>query len=262
MPYRIDVSNSGAFDTLVALGALDIDQTPEGGLSALMPDDVTTERVARELGLDRIEASPARSRDAGSVWILRPQPIRIGRLSIVPADAPQEPNALRLLDSPAFGTGLHPTTSLCLSALEETIDPKGRESLLDVGTGSGILALSALHLGAIDATAVDIDADAVSIAAANAQLNGMTDRLHLVRGETDALSARWPIVVANILAAPLIEMAPTLVRRVSHHGQLLLSGVPVSVASDVERTYTRLGMRKIQAQERSGWTLLTMRATW
>ena len=111
-------------------------------------------------------------------------------------------------------------------------------------------------------TAIDVDALAVTATAANARLNELTNHLHIVRAGPEELSGRWPLVIANILAAPLIEMAPTLVRRVDRQGQLLLSGIPASVAPDVERAYTRLGMRSMEVRTRAGWVLLGMRATW
>jgi ribosomal protein L11 methyltransferase len=69
-------------------------------------------------------------------------------------------------------------------------------------------------------------------------------------------------VVANVLAAPLIEMAPALVHRAAHHGQLLLSGIPSSVESDVEHAYRRLGMRRVRAMSRGGWVALLLQASW
>ena len=118
-------------------------------LAVLLPDSVAPDRVARALGLDpdAISVSPAVGRDAGSVWVLSPRPIRVGRLGIVPADTDAAPDTLRLLDREAFGTGLHPTTALCLEALDDAVRVAHPNSVLDVGTGSGILALAALMLG-------------------------------------------------------------------------------------------------------------------
>ena len=76
------------------------------------------------------------------------------------------------------------------------------------------------------------------------------------------MDGRWPLVVANVLAAPLIEMAPILVRRVGHHGRLILSGIPSSLESEVRETYQRLGMRHIQTQSRAGWSVLVVGASW
>jgi ribosomal protein L11 methyltransferase len=90
----------------------------------------------------------------------------------------------------------------------------------------------------------------------------MTDRLELGRGDGQSVSGTWPVVVANILAAPLIDMAPALARRVGHHGQLVLSGIPVSVEPDVTRAYQHLGMRRMDVRERNGWSAIRLRASW
>src|SRR5262245_9890006 len=147
-----------------------------------MPDGVAPEHVAHALGVDDFSVSPAVGRDAGSVWTLSPRATRAGRLRIVPADADAEPGVLRLIDSAAFGTGLHPTTAMCLEAIEEALQPSAPSALLDVGTGSGVLALAALLLGVPRALGLDVDAEALRAAAENARLNATDGRLELVRG--------------------------------------------------------------------------------
>lgn len=264
MPYRIDIprADDAALDRLVELGALDVERSPGGGIAALMPDGVAPESVALALGVGGLSISPAVGRDAGSVWTLSPRATRTGRLRIVPADAVAEPGVLRLTDSAAFGTGLHPTTAMCLEAIEEHLQPSAPEALLDVGTGSGVLALAALLMGVPRALGLDLDAEALRAAAENARLNALDGRLQLVLGGPDAVAGAWPLVVANVLAAPLVELAPVLVRRVGHHGRLVLSGIPSSVEPDVDRAYRRLGMRRVRAQSRAGWSALVLQASW
>ena len=266
MPYRLDlrIASTDALDRLVELGALDAECPRHGGIAALMPDSVTLEQVAGALGVDAgdISVSPAAGRDAGSVWVLSPRPLSLGRFRIIPAHIETEPGALRLVDDTAFGTGLHPTTALCLEALEDAVQVDRPDTVLDVGTGSGVLALAALMMGVPRALGLDIDEDALRVAAENARINGLDDRLQLTRGGPETLTGTWPLVLANVLAAPLIEMAPTLVRRVGHHGQLVLSGIPASVERDVDQAYCRLGMRRVRATSRGGWVALVLRASW
>jgi ribosomal protein L11 methyltransferase len=264
MPYRVDIPDAGAdaFDLLVELGALDADASLDGTVAAVMPDSVTPDAIARALGTGNLQISPHTGLDAASVWVLRRRPARIGRLQIVPADVAPEPGALRLVESTAFGTGLHPTTALCLAALDEALQMAVPPAVLDVGTGSGILALAALVLGVPRATALDIDGEALEAAAQNARLNELDDRLVLRRGGPETVTGTWPLVVANVLAAPLIEMAHALVQRVGHGGELLLSGIPASAEEDVDRSYRRLGMRRLRVMSRAGWVALIMRATW
>jgi len=269
VPYRIDlhdIRSDGprALDALIALGALDIDCPRHDAMAVLMPDRVTPEQVAFALGIDAkaMAISPANGRDEGSVWVLAPRPISVGRLRIVPAETEGQPDVLRLVDAPVFGTGLHPTTALCLEVLEEEVRIALPDAVLDVGTGSGILALAALMLGVPRASAVDIEDEALSVAAENARLNGLTDRLQLTRGGPDAVAGTWPLVLANVLAAPLIELAPALVRRLGHRGLLVLSGIPDSLEREVDAAYRRLGMHYVRTQARSGWVALIMRASW
>jgi ribosomal protein L11 methyltransferase len=252
VPYRVDLrtAGAGALDRLIDLGALDIEPLAGSGVAALMPDDVPPSHVARALGVDTVPVSAAVGRDADSVWVLRPRPLQVG------------PAVLDLIDSGAFGTGLHPTTALCLEAMATAIESARPERVLDVGTGSGVLALAALLRGVPHALGLDTDDDALRAAAENARRNGLEGRLQLARGGPESVAGSWPLVVANVLAAPLIEMAPALARRVGRRGELILSGIPASVERDVEQAYRRLGMQRAGVMSRGGWIALGLRASW
>ena len=89
--------------------------------------------------------------------------------------------------------------------------------------------------------------------------SGCTERFFGVHNIIDGV---WPLVVANILASPLIEMAPTLVRRVGHHGRLLLSGIASPLESEVLQSYQRLGMHHLRSERRAGWTMVILQASW
>jgi ribosomal protein L11 methyltransferase len=173
-----------------------------------------------------------------------------------------EPGSVRLADATAFGSGLHPTTVLCLEAIDEATTYATPPSMLDVGIGSGVLALAALIHGVPRVVGIDIDDDALRVAAENARLNALEDRVQLTRGGPDAVTGVWPLVVANVLAAPLIEMAPVLVRRVAHHGHVVLSGIPSALELDVERAYRHLGMQRVRVTTRAGWVAIVMQASW
>lgn len=263
MPYRIDLARADedVLDRLIDIGALDV-AASGGQVCALLPDAVGVDRVKAALGRDDVCVTPARGRDGDSVWILEPRPVRIGRFQLLPADWPSSAAGIRLIDDDAFGTGLHPTTALCLEAMDEHLAMSHPPSVLDVGTGSGVLALAALSAGVPEATAIDIDDGAVRVAAGNAQANGLAPRLRLTRGGPDVVPGLWPLVVANILAAPLIDMAPTLAQRVGHNGRLILSGIHASLAADVQRAYRRPGMRPVGVRTRDGWSALTFDASW
>jgi ribosomal protein L11 methyltransferase len=172
------------------------------------------------------------------------------------------PGDLRLVDTTAFGSGLHPTTVLCLEATEDAVISAAPDAVLDVGVGSGVLALAALTLGVPRVVGIDIDEEALRVAAENARLNGFAERLQLAHGGPDAITGTWPLVVANVLAAPLIEMAPALVRRVGHSGRLLLSGIPAALEPDVEHAYRHLGMHCVRVTSRAGWVAIMLQASW
>jgi ribosomal protein L11 methyltransferase len=263
VPYRIDISRPphDALEQLVQLGALDIEPVKDG-LAAIIPDGVTPDAVSGALGAAGVTVSPAVGRDNASVWLLSPRAIRIGSVLVAPPEVAAPADALRLTDSTAFGTGHHPTTALCVEALEEALTIAVTDTVLDVGTGSGVLALAALMRGVPRAVGLDIDAESLEIAAENARLNNLADRLQLVLGGPGVVDGGWPLVVANVLAAPLIEMAPVLVRRVGHRGRLILSGIPWPLEAEVGQAYQRLGMRHIRSETRAGWTVLVAQASW
>jgi ribosomal protein L11 methyltransferase len=163
-------------------------------------------------------------------------PIRVSeRLWIVPSwhEAP-DPGAINIVLDPglAFGTGAHPTTRLCLEWLERTL--RGGESVLDYGCGSGILAIAAVKLGAARATGVDIDEQALLAARANALQNRVQATFH---GAAGSIGRPAQIVVANILAHPLIVLAPVLARLTAPGGRLALAGLLAAQADDVRAAY-------------------------
>jgi ribosomal protein L11 methyltransferase len=264
VPYRVDLQHAGddAFYRLVDLGALDAEVAQDGRIAALMPDTVTADQVAHALGIAAVAVSLAVGRDDESVWVLSRRPIHIGRLRIVPAHMDAEPGDLRLADADAFGSGLHPTTALCLEAIDDAVTIAPPASMLDVGIGSGVLALAALILGVPCTMGIDIDEQALRVSAENARLNTLDTRLQLARGGPEAITGRWPLVVANVLTAPLIEMAPTLVRRVGHHGHLVLSGIRSAMENDVVHAYRHLGMQHVRVTTRGGWVAIVMQASW
>jgi len=180
------------------------------------------------------------------------------RLWLAPANdagAPTHRIAVHLHMGLAFGTGAHPTTALCLDWLDANL---AREAtLLDYGCGSGVLAIAALALGASRAWAVDNDPQALLATTANAALNRVSDRLFV--GAPEAMSpVTVDVLVANILAGPLIELAPTFAARVEQGGALVLSGVLEHQAPRVAAAFApHFGALEIEALE--GWARLTGR---
>jgi len=151
----------------------------------------------------------------------------------------------------AFGTGLHETTSLLAEILADHVDHLRGAPVLDVGAGSGVLSLVALALGATTARAIDVDPDAVLVTRENADRNGLAARVLADDVPLQAITERYPVVLANIDARTLVELAPSLVKRVAAGGRLLLGGILAPEASptqleDVKRAYGALRVEEVR----------------
>ena len=204
-----------------------------------------TQRISELLAdqdLDiKIDTLP--EQDWTRAWMDSFKPMRFGeRLWVCPKHMePPEPDAINLRLDPglAFGTGTHPTTSLCLRWLDRYVSHQsGHESVLDYGSGSGILAIAALLLGARHADCVDIDRQALLATRENAVGNRVSDNLAtFLPGELPA-DRQFNLVLANILSGPLIELAPHLARHCHAGSDLVLSGILQSQADAVRHAYS------------------------
>lgn len=229
--FPADVDLDGAIATVLA--SLDIPRLPEARLATLDDRDWTRE------------------------WLKDFKPLQFGRrLWVVPtAFEPPEPAAVNLVLDPglAFGTGTHPTTALCLEWLDG-LDLEGK-TVVDFGCGSGILAIAAALLGAQEVFATDIDPQALTATRDNAQRNGVVNRISLCL--PDAMPAvQADVVVANILAGPLAELAETLASHVAPGGKLALAGLLADQAKATAKAYQDLGVELEMTGEREGWVRL------
>lgn len=178
--------------------------------------------------------------------------IRPSWLSYVPA--PEEV-VIELDPGMAFGTGTHPTTQMCLLALEETVRPGAR--VLDLGTGSGILAIAAAKLGAGRVLALDTDPQAVTVARENVRRNGVADRVRVAQGSLAQAIGRFDVVVANILAGVLIEMAEHgLARRLTPEGQLMVAGLLLGQEEEVRNAFQKNGLVIVGRRQMEDWVAL------
>jgi ribosomal protein L11 methyltransferase len=193
------------------------------------------------------------------VWLADWKSMRFGRrLWVCPtsAELPDDPDAVvvRLDPGLAFGTGTHPTTALCLQILD-SLPIMGR-SVIDYGCGSGILGIAALKLGAAHVWAVDLDPQALLATRDNAMRNGVSSSID-VQGVEGGLAQAY-CVMANILAGPLIELAPTLTEACEPGGYLLLSGLLKTQAYAVKAAYGG-AFDMVQVVERDDWCCIYAR---
>jgi ribosomal protein L11 methyltransferase len=193
-------------------------------------------------------------------WRAYFKPMRVGkRLVIKPSWEPYEPVAgdvvLTLDPGQAFGTGTHETTRLLLAELEARLPPAAR--VLDVGTGSGILGVACLLLGASSVEALDNDPLAVDAARENAERNGVGAKLHASLTPVGTLTTRYPLVLANIEARVLIPEAANVAARVEPGGLLLLSGLLHTDVDSVRAAYP--GFTELGRPELGEWRALVLR---
>ncbi|MEX2476372.1 50S ribosomal protein L11 methyltransferase [Marinobacter sp.] len=254
--YEPDPGSTPLWHQTSVTGLFDSERDIEQLRSAIT--DAWHQQTQQSLG--EIDVTLIEDKDWERAWMDDFHPLQFGeRLWIVPSwhDAP-DPDAANLMLDPglAFGTGTHPTTALCLQWLDGQ-DVQGRQ-VIDYGCGSGILGLAALLLGAEHVTGVDTDPQALEASRDNAQRNGVeTNRLDLYLPENEP-TAKADIMLANILAQPLIGLAPHLAGLVNPGGDLVLSGILSNQAREVMEAYEPWFVMD-EPEQKEEWIRLTGR---
>lgn len=210
-----------------------------------------------------------RQEDWANSWKANFKPTRIGtRLVMKPSweeYAPLEGDIVLELDpGMAFGTGTHGTTRLCLEAVEQLVCAAdafrhGNGEVLDVGCGSGVLAIAAALFGATAVTAIDIDPVAVAVTIENAAINGVADRISASITPLAELKGEYAIVLANILAEDLVRMGGELVKRVMPSGYLVLSGILTEREQFVIDGFSALHLALQAVTRQDEWSCLVLR---
>ena len=202
-----------------------------------------------------VETEGVEQEDWQNGWRKYYHPMEIGsRLAVVPSWQQYDTDRVKLILDPglAFGTGGHETTSLCLEALDEQV--RGGERVLDIGTGSGILAIAALKLGAASAEGVDIDPVAVRTAGENAALNGVQDKLTVLVGDlSDKASGTYDIITANIVANAILSLAPAVPGLMAEGATFIASGIIDSRKDEVIAGLEKAGLAIVEVKEKRGW---------
>lgn len=209
-----------------------------------------------------VEVRPRAEAEWAEAWKRFYHAQTIGRVVVCPSweECRPEPGAVLVELDPgmAFGTGSHPSTALCLMALQDLIS--GGERVLDVGTGSGILAIAAVRLGAGSVLAVDVDPVACRVAVENVGKNGVGDRVEVRLGEAGeflrAEEGTADLILANLVADLIIPLAPAFTGALAPGGHLLASGVTDGRRAAVVEALSRAGLTVVRAHEDEGWVAL------
>ncbi len=203
--------------------------------------------------------------DWTAAWKKRLKVLQVGdRIVIQPSWLEYEPGPgdviIRLDPGMAFGTGLHPTTQMCLHALEEFVRP-GME-VLDLGTGSGILAIAAAKLGASSVLAVDNDPQAAKVARNNAIGNDVQGRVQVKRGSLSDVTGLYDLVVVNILARVIVELVEGgLSERMRRDALLIGAGITDDKTSEVTAAFERKGLELLDQRQQDDWVTLLAKRT-
>lgn len=234
----------------------------EGGLPAFR------DRVDKDPGTLAVTTTSLREEDWAENWKQYYQPFPVGeRLYVVPEwmrgdPVPEDRTPLYLNPGLIFGTGSHGTTRLCLEGVEHYVQPGDR--VLDLGTGSGILAIAALLLGAKEAVGCDIDPKAARVAAENASYNGVEDRFQVYTGDVNQdaelkqkLAGQYQLVLANIIADVIIPLSAVAGDYLAPGGRFLTSGIIESRAEDVAAALEANGFVIVETRTRDGWVSYT-----
>jgi ribosomal protein L11 methyltransferase len=210
------------------------------------------------------ELSSVTAEDWSTSWKANFKPLRVGkRLLIVPSWEEVQPRpediVLHLDPGMAFGTGGHETTRLCLELLEQIMEDMPlllSPSVLDLGTGSGILAMAAVQLGAGRVCAVDIDPLAVEVARENLAANGLADQVECSTTPLESMTGTFDVILANILAEELVRLAPSLADRLAPGGSLVLSGILAEKEGLVRTGFAPLPLKYVATLQAGEWVAL------
>lgn len=221
-------------------------------------DRETIQLIVSHFGNKAVSCASMDDQDWENAWKQYYKPLHIGEhLVVCPCWEEYAPKAgervITLDPGPAFGTGSHETTSMCLALMESAVQP-GR-CMLDIGCGSGILSIAALTLGADQVWGVDVDPIAVKVAGENGALNGFgSDRLHLCAGNlTDQIQGRFSLITANIIADAIITLSSQVGDFLEPGGHFLCSGIIADRAVDTEQALLSNGFVIEKRVQRKDW---------
>jgi ribosomal protein L11 methyltransferase len=221
-------------------------------------------RCGLNIGSGKISIRKIRREDWAESWKRHFKPIEIGTALLIKPSwskrPPKKGQAVIVLDPGlSFGTGQHPTTSFCLRQLagNRARGKNSKGSFLDIGTGSGILAIAAAKLGYAPVHAFDFDPEAVRIARENARKNHVTGKLRITRGDVTRIPARsatkYDLICANLISTLLVAEQRRIIARLKPGGTLVLAGILNQEFLAVQRSYEKEGMRLVASRREKEW---------
>jgi ribosomal protein L11 methyltransferase len=243
-------------------GYLPVDDRLEDRLSALSTGLEKARGCGLPVGSGSVTVRWVEEEDWAHAWKQFFHPLRVGRHFVIrPTWEPYDPapgdRILAIDPGMAFGTGAHPTTQLCLELIEDGVAPG--ESVLDVGTGSGILAIAASTLGCSPIIGVDLDPVAIEAARANLRSNPFAAEVLLTVGTVESIRGSYHWIFANLIADVIRDDAARLASRLSRRGALLASGIIEARSEDVRIALRRAGLAVEQERRRDGWIAFVAR---
>ena len=251
-------------DTLIVKGYFQPSQWSKDSANLLHEKLEEIKIYGLQTGPLSIQVKEVGEEDWANAWKQYYYPVRVTRfLTVVPSwidyEKEQDDELLIELDPGlAFGTGTHPTTQLSLTALEQTI--RGNESVLDVGTGSGVLSIASKLLGASKVTAFDIDEMATRVAKENIALNPTIGEIEVFENNLlVGVEQKSDLIVANILAEILLQMPEDAYRNLNDDGSLILSGIIESKANEVKEAYEKAGFTLVERMTMREWNCFIMK---
>ncbi len=288
--YLIELSGNGVTIENLSLDTFSLEsvtEAPTNTVKAYFGMDESLQEKLRQLAAFLVANGPAfadftylapvvapvKEEDWANNWKEYFKPVRIGKRVVVKPSweefaATAADLVLEVDPGMAFGTGTHPTTRLCLAALEQIACHEGSfaglqggklATVLDVGTGSGILSIGAVKFGASRVVAIDIDPQAVEVAEKNLALNQAAGVVEASTTPLEQITGSFDLVLANILAEELVRLAPELVKRLERGGFLVLSGILIEKESLVSAGFARFGLAPAATFRDAEWSCLVYR---